>query len=249
MNPYIENENVWEDFHNSFIPALREALTEQVRPKYLVKLEEYLFIHELPDSERRLLGHADLGLSPVDRRGEGGALAVLTPAPQYGQLLTAVDVEKHPYIEIRQREDMALVTVIELLSPSNKRHGSDREQYLSKRHHLLSSPSHLVEIDLLRSGPRLPMEGLPNCDYCVTVSRAQERPRVGIWPITLQEKLPVIPIPLKTSDPDATVDLQKILHRVYDAAGYADYIYRGQPQPPLTPALAGWARQLIPTAG
>lgn len=248
MNPYIEQEDVWEDFHHSFIPVLREAITPQISPRYFAKLEEHRFIHELSANERRLLGRADLGLTPAARRDEAGNVAVLSPAPQYGQIVASVEVERHAYIEIRQRDGSELITVIELLSPSNKQPGSDREQYLSKRHHLLSSPAHLVEIDLLRGGPRLPLEGLPACDYCVTITRAQERPRVGIWPIGLQEKLPVIPIPLKSPDADASADLQDILNRVYDSAGYADYIYRHEPRPPLAPALAGWARQLIPTA-
>jgi Protein of unknown function (DUF4058) len=36
MNPYLEHADVWQDFHQSFIPLLRRLLAEQVRPKYLV---------------------------------------------------------------------------------------------------------------------------------------------------------------------------------------------------------------------
>jgi Protein of unknown function (DUF4058) len=247
MNPYLERDDIWLDFHQSFIPALRETLAEQVRPKYLVKLEEQLFIHELPENQRRFVGRADVSLAQPARAG-GDAVAVETAAPAYGRLVEPVDIEPHTYIEIRDRHGLDLVTVIELLSPSNKQTGGDRDQYLAKPHKLLSSPTHLIEIDLLRSGPRLPLDGLPACDYCVTVSRAQERPRVGIWPIQLKDKLPIIPVPLRPPDADATVDLQAILHRVYDAAGYADYLYSTPPRPPLDAKSATWARQFVPAA-
>src|ERR1700722_5616417 len=157
MNPYLERDEVWHDFHQSFIPALREVLAEQVRPRYLVKLEEQLFIHELPAEERRFLGRADLGVSQTDPREDRVAVAVQTPAPAYGSLVEVMDVESPAFVEIRDRHGLDLVTVIELLSPSNKQSGGDRDQYLSKRHKLLSSATHLVEIDLLRGGPRMPL--------------------------------------------------------------------------------------------
>jgi len=245
MNPYLEQEEVWHDFHQSFVPALREVLAEQVRPRYLVKLEEQLFIHELPADERRFLGRADVSLTAVEKAGGEIGLAEPAAAPSYGRLVEAVDIERSAYIEIRQRQGLELVTVIEVLSPSNKQAGGDRDQYLAKRRQLLSSATHLVEIDLLRGGARMPLDGLPDCDYCVTVSRAEERPRVGIWPIGLPERLPNIPIPLKAPDADVTVDLQSLLQRVYDAAGYADYIYNGKPKPSLTGEAATWAQQFI----
>jgi hypothetical protein len=37
--------------------------------------------------------------------------------------------------------------------------------------------------------------------------------------------------------------LQAVLHRVYDAAYYRDYIYDGTPWPPLSEADAAWAQQ------
>jgi hypothetical protein len=71
--------------------------------------------------------------------------------------------------------------------------------------------------------------------------------RVGICPLRLRDRLPTIPIPLRAPDPDARLDLQQVLHDVYDAAGYEDYIYTGHPQPPLHPDDAAWVRTLAPT--
>jgi hypothetical protein len=157
--------------------------------------------------------------------------------------LPAVDTEGQSFIEVRDREGEDVVAVIELLSPSNKRPGPDREQYLGKRAALLRTPAHLVEIDLLRAGPRMPMDGLPACDYCVMVSRAESRPHADLWPIGLRDTLPPVPVPLRGGDPDARLDLQTIVHRVYDAAGYVKMIYRRPPEPPLSSTDAAWARR------
>jgi hypothetical protein len=103
----------------------------------------------------------------------------------------------------------------------------------------------LVEIDLLRGGERMPVEEMPACDYIVMVSRSYERPRVELWPLALRDPLPTIPIPLRRGDRDATIDLQRLLHEQFDAAGYEDYIYRGRPQPPLSEIDAKWAESLV----
>ena len=110
---------------------------------------------------------------------------------------------------------------------------------------MLNSSIHFVEIDFLRSRPRMPLEDLPACDYYALVSRFEERPQAGFWPIELRHPLPTLPIPLLASDAVARLDLQHLLHRVYDAAGYEDYIYRNEPEPALQPADLLWARQIL----
>lgn len=139
-----------------------------------------------------------------------------------------------------------MITIIELLGPTNKTPGSDREQYLGKRKALLASNTHVVEIDLLRGGERAAVKEMPASDYVVMVSRSYERPRVELWPLALSDPLPTIPIPLRLGDPDATLALQSLLHEQYDAAGYEDYIYRNSPVPPLAAEERTWAAQLLP---
>ncbi|MCW5851998.1 MAG: DUF4058 family protein, partial [Anaerolineae bacterium] len=135
-----------------------------------------------------------------------------------------------------------------LRSPVNKRAGSDgRREYLAKRETVLRSAAHLVELDLLRGGDRLPtIEPLPPADYYAFVCRRQERPRVWVYPWTLRHKLPIIPIPLADGDPDAPLDLQSVFTTVYDRAGY-DYglDYRQSPEPPLAEADLPWAQALL----
>jgi len=88
---------------------------------------------------------------------------------------------------------------------------------------------------------------LPACDYYALVSRVEDRLSGGVWPIRLRERLPVIPIPPRPPHGDARIDLQQVLDRIYDAAGYEDYIYWGQPHPRLSPEDAEWSRQFVPT--
>jgi hypothetical protein len=244
MNPYLEQEDAWHDFHERAISLAAELLGAQVLPRYFVKIDEHVYIHELDEESRRFVGRADLAVvrpGAGDRRTATGLLE----APAF-VWQPAVDVERLSYLEIRDRHNRQLITAIELLSPSNKRLGSDRDQYLAKRTQLLSSTANFVEIDLLRGGPRMPWLDMPPCDYCVVVSHLDERPRAGIWPIQLRERLPVIPVPLRTDDPEAKLDLQQIVNRIYDVAGYEVHIYTGEPAPPLSAEDAAWAREFLP---
>ena len=156
----------------------------------------------------------------------------IVPLEEY--ILLQQDVEHAPYLEVRDRQGRELVTEIELLSPSNKRAGDDREAYLAQRRELLRSPAHLVEIDLLHGWTPMPQEGRPECDYSVMVSRAEKRRAADFWPIQLRDRLPVIPIPLRPPDAAARVDLQEVLHRAYDGPGYEHFIYNGEPQSSLS---------------
>ena len=241
MNPYLEQEEVWHDFHERFIPHIAEALLPQVRPNYIVKLDEHAYIHELPANERRLLGRADVAVATL---GDALRAPNLFPPPpmrrhtrwcRWRSMLSDTVMSRSAIARLRD-----LVTIIELLSPSNKRPGGDREQYLAKRDAFLASGVHFVELDLLRGGPRLPVEPLPPCDYYAMVSRSEERPRVGVWPISLRDPLPTIPVPLRSPDSDVRLDLQQLVHEVYEKAGYEDYIYGSEPQPPLIAEDRAW---------
>jgi hypothetical protein len=242
MNPYFEQAAHWLDFHTEFLSSLRRLLAPTVATGYIVQLEEHIYIHDLLPEPRQRLGTADLSL--VHRGTQQ------TSPPSTGTLespakvrLPAQEVEEIPFLEVRDRLGRELVTVIELLSPSNKRLGPDREMYLAKRRELLRSPAHLVEIDLLRGWVPMPHEGRPECDYSVLVSRAENRPDADFWPIGLRQRLPEIPIPLRHPDQDARVDLQETLHRAYDGPGYEHFIYSGSPEPPLSAEDADWAKQ------
>jgi len=154
---------------------------------------------------------------------------------------------REAFLTLRERETMEVVTVIELLSPANKRHGGDgRREYLSKRESILGSTTHLVELDLLRGGERLPtVEPLPPGDYYAFVCR-QRRYQAEVYAWTLREPLPAVRIPLAGDDPDVTIDLEEVFTSTYDRAGY-DYSldYTRPIRPPLPERDASWAAGVL----
>ncbi len=247
MNPYLEREVVWHDFHERFLILGAGIIGAQVRPDYVVRVDDHVFVHELPEEPRRPSGRADLGITrtrPAEVEAERGVAVLEAPTRIR---VPPLDVTREVFLQVVDRRSREVVTVIELLSPSNKRKGGvDRAQYLAKRAALLASRAHLVEIDLLRGGEPMPGEDRPDCCYSVLVSRVEERPDAGFWPLALADRLPVIPIPLRAPHPDARLDLQALLHRVYDEAGYEYDIYDGPPVPPLTEVQAAWAAPFLP---
>ena len=244
MDPYLEQPGIWIGFHGQALAAIIAQLVPKVTPSYVVQMVEQLFIHELPAKERWQVGRGDgtVGSGPLPDAPARATSGVLT-APIEVRLPT-VDVQRQRYVEIRDRRNRSLVTVIEFLSPPNKRSGPEREQYLTKRGVILASRANLVEIDLLRRQAALPTESpRPDCTYSVLVSRSERRPSAEFWPIGLRDRLPSIPVPLRPAQPDATLDLQAVLDRVYDEGGFAYLIYDGAPDPPLDHEDSAWAQE------
>lgn len=184
---------------------------------------------------------ADLGVHDT-RREPAAALATIEPPVRLAYSYT--EEIRENWLEVLD-EGERVVTVVELLSPSNKA-GADRGDYLSKRKRLMRSDSHFVEIDLLRGGRRPPLPNLPSCAYYAMVRVVGDERGPGAWPIGLRERLPTIPIPLLDPDPAVPLDLQAILDECYDESGYEGLIYTRAPIPPLSPEDAAWAESLIP---
>ncbi len=169
------------------------------------------------------------------------------------------EMPRHAFVEIRDsKRGHKLITVIEILSPSNKSRGPDRLAYEAKQREVLESDASLIEIDLLRSGRRV----LPNahleegirvlrCPYVVLVSRAWDRDNLSLGDIVFRigqrDPLPCIPVPLKQGEAELPLDLQFIMNDVYDAGPYrrGAVDYAGPIQPPLSGEDAEWAAGLI----
>src|SRR3954466_4840651 len=81
MNPYLEQDDAWHDLHERFLPAAAEALGVQVQPRYIVKIDEHVYVHELPPEPRRLLGRADLSVGQAPEAGPTPAAVELLEAP------------------------------------------------------------------------------------------------------------------------------------------------------------------------
>lgn len=248
MNPYLENPRFWADFHNAYLTYLRAAVRLAVEPRYYVQLQEHIYLRDLDDEEGRPTGIGDVSLlpSPGQRRVRAKAGGGVTAPAEVG--LPRYARESVNYLEVVDRDDATVVTVIEMLSPSNKATGNDRDSFLDKRRALVTSQASYVELDFLRGGPRLPLRRLPTCDYYAMVSRPWKRPNADLWPLHLRDPLPSIPVPLRRGESEPLVDLQAVLHRTYDEAGYAPRLYRHDPQPPLPPDDAAWAAEIARAA-
>ena len=257
MDPYLEDPGLWPDVHHRLITVAAELLTEQLRPKYYARIEERIYSSDEHDPARHVLA-PDLRIVPA--RSSGGATAYGAP-PATGaatadpvEVTTLIEDEIHESrIEVIDRSRRAVVAVIEILSPANKIFGArGRESYEQKREELMRSPSHFIEIDLLRAGAGFsPYEALPAHDYRVHLSRVQRRPRGLLWPIRMDQRLPVIPVPLHGTDPDGWLDLQAVLNAAYDRAGYDLELRYDQPPPApaLSPAQAQWVDMLLREKG
>ena len=243
MDPYLEAPTIWPDVHTSLMSIFREQLTPLLAPKYLAELETQVVIDRMDDEPQVVL--PDVSVTTAEEpTGAVAAVAVAAPV----RVRVPLDVPTRLVsIHIRQRESTRLVTVIELLSPVNKRRGKGRDEYLEKRRTLLASPVHVVEIDLLRSYPRMPFDDpLPPAHYLVMVCNAGERPDSSVWPINIRQPLPTVPIPLLAPDPSVLLHIGQALHTAYERARYDLRVdYRKRPMPPLLPADAAWAEALL----
>lgn len=238
MDPYLEGY-LWPDVHNALATKIRQQLAPKIQPNYTVRLEIYLMQDTAPESEigilypdvevlrqKSALPASSRSTLPTDRSS-----LLVTPAPLTLPILPPIEV-KIASVEIRDRSSNTLVTSIEILSPVNKREPGITP-YRQKRQRLYDSKVHLIEIDLLRRGTRpFAHPRLPAVPYLITLTRVQAR-EVEVWPISLQDALPVIPVPLRSPDQDVPLDLAAALRDIYDEAFYNLSInYREVPPPP-----------------
>jgi hypothetical protein len=254
MDPYIEQPAIWGDFHNDLAAEIRTQLNQAIRPHYFARLIPYVTYESLsigqvsrtyPDVSVFQSHHT----APDPWRQGAGAVAVMESPPVESEVKTEFPLRLHS-IEVHSVVDAKLVTVIEILSPVNKRSGHEAyEHYLRKRRQILNTDDvHLIEIDLLRGGQRPPLERpVPEAPYYVMLSRAERRPKVVVWPIRLWDKLPTVPVPLRAPDPDASLSLNAIVAEVYERGAYdlqLDYAQE-PPAPPLRAEEAAWVQELL----
>jgi Protein of unknown function (DUF4058) len=149
-----------------------------------------------------------------------------------------------------------LVTVIEVLSPTNKRTGKDRDEYKAKQAELLASDVHLLEIDLLRGGEytvavaREDVEAEGEWDYVVCLHYGGTGEEYEFWPIGLRQRLPRVHVPLIDGLPNQVIDLQAALNRTYDDGPFARATdYRRAASPALAEKDADWAAALLKKKG
>jgi hypothetical protein len=153
------------------------------------------------------------------------------------------------YLEIRERRDDKLVTLVDVASPSNKTTATGRVAYLDTRRRAKEASSNIVEIDLVLEGkPMLDYsrEGLPDWEYAVTVTRSTCPERYEIYTATLEKRLPRFRLPLASDDRDTVVDLQAVFTRAYESGNFGSQIdYRREPCIPLNSDRYGRVATLL----
>lgn len=242
MDPYIESW-IWGSFHSNLITAIYDRLNPRLPKRFIASTE--LFVWRVDSSERLLIGGPDVFVSDCDPVPESGGVATL--AAPINTVLPGV-VRKQRYVKIVDSEERRAVAVIEILSPSNKTGGEAGQMYRLKREEYIASGISLVEIDLLRAGQRPPLgdPAPPISDYYVLVHRGWERSRFGIWPVSVREALPLVPIPLDPDVAEPIIDLRAAIDHVYDVGRYAEQLdYSKPPKPALREPDATWARELL----
>ena len=272
MDPFLEDPHIFPALHHGLAASLNRILNAQLPGPYYAQVELRSEVGIIDEDEDDGPTHPVvpdvLILREPYRAGRGGVALAEPPviAGARTEVSPWVELERlpgeeprHAFVEIRDsKRGHKLITVIEILSPSNKSRGSDRMKYQAKQREVLESDASLIEIDLLRTGRRV----LPNahleeglrilcCPYVVLVSRAWDRDNLSlgyiVFPIGQRDPLPCIPVPLKQGEPELPLDLQYVLNDVYDGGPYrrGAVDYAGPIRPPLSGEDAEWAAGLL----
>ena len=239
MNPFMERS--WLDVHTVLVAEIRNAIALAGLPDDLrARAEERLIIEDDSDpSPRQYRADAAItepwkeGALPVWTPDEttNGGVAVATPRLIYSES----EVER--WVEISTR-DGRLVSVIEVLSPSNKEEYQQR--YLQKQRDYRAAGVNVVEIDLLRAGkhtvgvPQRLLKKVADTRYVICVSRASRPGWHEVYEWALRDRIPGVRIPLRPSDKDVALDLQPIIDRCYELGAYWQEDYSAPLDPPMT---------------
>jgi hypothetical protein len=262
MDPYIEACGLWGDFHFDLIAEIKHALAAVAPERYVVRADErsYMVLAE-SEGKRRRAFIPDVGVvgpqnrKKPTRKNDGVAVA------EHGTdiepvTMRALVAEEHreAFIEISEIDEATreqhLVTCIEVLSPSNKRAGSEGwNVYLRKRQSVMLGGVNLVEIDLLRQGERMPMlDPWPKSPYTVLVARAFKEYACRVWQASFQQALCLVPVPLAKPDADLPLELQPMIEAIYARGHYErDIDYRKPLTPPLDANDTAWLQKRLRT--
>ena len=246
MDPYLEAPLIWEDFHASLAMEIRDRLAPGLRPRYIAAVFPRTTYEEIFIAAKPQTMIPDVGVIYPQRLRETAVQEYnpIVPPPILGTIAEEVPVKLFT-VEIRQVGTDRLVTAIEILSPVNKRKGHQAyRDYQDKRRNLARGRVHLLEIDLLRNGERFPLiePKLPPAPYFIFLQRAATT-TVEIWPLSLTEPIPIVPVPLLDSDPDIPLDIGGAIHAIYERAAYDLRLDYNQPAP--LPELPTDALQLL----
>jgi hypothetical protein len=252
MDPWLEHPILWPDVHSRLITSMADELAPRLAPRYFVGVETRTTFVTNTDVDR--VYQPDVTIHSAQRGGqpvESGVAVLDAVAIQPLEVVIPVGEEvEETFVAIQELPGRKLVTVIEVLSPTNKKAADGRSDYLRKRGDLIKSRVSLVEVDFLRGGAPMPVKSPPpQTDYRIIVCRAGRSKSAELYAFSWTTPIPSIPIPLLPGDVEPMLDLNTVLHALIERARYDLVIdYRQAPQPPLRPEDEPWAAAIIARA-
>ena len=253
MDPWLEHPDLWPDVHNSLITAMRDALSPLVLPRYFVGVDSRTTVLTGMDVER--VYRPDVLVHAVEPPASDRAGIVAAGAHTSVRTIEVIvpvqeDEIEEAFLTIKELPGRKLVTVIEVLSPTNKKAKDARAEYLEKRRTLIRSGVHFVEIDLLRAGEPMPLiNSAPPSDYRILICRRGHATRAVLHAFSWTVPIPVISIPLLPADAEPILDVNAVLHGLMDRVRYDVVVNYGEPpEPPLRLEDEPWAAAIIARA-
>lgn len=241
MDPYLESH--WRDVHADLIALSRTALNLTLPGDLVARMEERVVIDRVD--------YASPPSTATQSVSDAGKSAIAEP------IVLEFDTEEHTetFVTILDADGGELVTVIEFLSPTNKRQGEGRDEFRRKRNELIESKVNFVEVDLVREGSWRELlrpvvaPARVQTAYRATIRRFHPVRRVELYPISICHPLPTIPIPLRDNDADVPLGLQELVDQAYRNGRYDHTDYTTSCEPPLDEEDAAWADELLRNAG
>jgi hypothetical protein len=259
MDPYLEDPLLWPSVHHLLITHIGARLNRILPAGYVAAFGERVYV---AGPDRDIFPDVFVKGATVPDSGPGSSrqAAVGTLGDPPWVVAVASDEVVEGFVEIRALDrdrDRPVVTTIEVLSPRNKTLGSEgRQLYRQKQREILASPTHLLEIDLLRSGqhtvaaPREALLGRSPYDYLAGLSRGNQRYECEVWGIPMRSPLPRVRVPLSAPDPDVILDLQAVFRGVYEDGAFERVLdYTQPPKVPLGKSESAWAIELLRATG
>ena len=253
MNPWLET--AWPGVHALLIALLALKVSPMLPDDLTARPEEGVNISSA-DSETPDLVRADVAIVESWQQGippswNPSADSALEARAAVAEIVRIPPMTER-WIEIRDATKR-LITVIEIISPSN-RIGTGYDDYRAKQRLLLASPINFVEIDLILGGSPLfdgSISSLPHLaetHYAITVKRLDRPSYREIYRPLLRQPLPVIRIPLRPGEKDLFIDLQPLINQVYEAGRYDRLDYTHFHHLPIPAADQAWLQDCLASA-
>ncbi|MGL5058948.1 MAG: DUF4058 family protein [Microcoleus sp.] len=252
MNPYLENPEFWPEVHHRLISAIADNIEPNLSQQYRVAIEKRTYLSGAEDSVDISIPDVSIVAGATTNQARSASVMTLPSLTEAVTVTLPIPQEfREAYLEIREVATGRVVTVIEILSPANKRAGIGRNSYIDKREKVLTTRTNLVEIDLLRNGKKMPMiTEISPTNYSILIARENLRPQAQLYAFSLRNPIPAFALPLQLGDEEPELNLQNLLLEIYDRARFdLTFDYSQEPVPPLKEDDKIWADALLRERG